>query len=328
MAEQNPFEGIKHYCDAAVESSTRGRHVLIVMITISGLSFFTCWNTLPSSWLISRIKTEKLVLAKWGRDCKEIPAAELTPEQCEQAERKEKLYHLSTEIELRADNTSDTEEARTHLLKSLSAELPSAMEVVEQRAILLKLINDQQRAEQKKRAVMNRLDKYTGLQIEHDMRIHVPFFGVSVDVNDNGVLSGLALVIILIWQRFSLLQESTSLKMAFRVAKEKDILREAYDYIAMRQVLTVVRTHERPDNALWDKIPVLLFLLPCFVLLLVLFNDIGTAVNGAAENLLGTVFSMSISVASIAIVIFFTIICLSIAADMGKTWNAVYEEVK
>ncbi|MDQ2922650.1 MAG: hypothetical protein M3R52_13695, partial [Acidobacteriota bacterium] len=56
MPEEPFSEEIKQHLDATTASSSRGRRVLIVLITASVLAFGAFWNSRQGSWINSRVR--------------------------------------------------------------------------------------------------------------------------------------------------------------------------------------------------------------------------------------------------------------------------------
>jgi hypothetical protein len=87
--------------------------------------------------------------------------------------------------------------------------------------------------------------------------VHVPFFGFGFDINDLGMLSGIAFVVMMMWLRLSLESEFRCVKMTFDRAKEidgpsspPDTLAHARRLLGMHQVFTHVPgvSAESADN--------------------------------------------------------------------------------
>lgn len=79
--------------------------------------------------------------------------------------------------------------------------------------------------------------------------IHIPAFGVSFDINDLGILSGVTFMVILIWLRVSLESELHSMRLTFAWAKRESVekatapkessgLAAAYQLLGTHQFLT------------------------------------------------------------------------------------------
>jgi hypothetical protein len=98
----------------------------------------------------------------------------------------------------------------------------------------------------------------SGVFVANRYFVHVPFFGMSFDVNDLGMLAGVGLVSILVLLRFSAGTELENLKLSFRETYRLKCFAEFYRMAAMRQVLTIPRLPERNPRPLerWLAKPV------------------------------------------------------------------------
>jgi|SRR5579864_4755496 len=96
-----------------------------------------------------------------------------------------------------------------------------------------------------KDAYTTRYKEYVASQtrafVEGTNLVHVPVFGVSVDVNDLAILSGVSFIVTLTWLLFCIRAEKENLGLTLDKAKSLDQLPEAYRILSMRQVLTVPR---------------------------------------------------------------------------------------
>jgi hypothetical protein len=100
---------------------------------------------------------------------------------------------------------------------------------------------------------------------DHVLVVTAPFFGISFDVNDLGLVGGLALIIILLLMRYSLSREIKNLNLSFREATEHDQLCEFYHSLAMRQVLTVPERKGEDQNRWLANFPKYLCILPAAI---------------------------------------------------------------
>ncbi len=93
------------------------------------------------------------------------------------------------------------------------------------------------------------------------LRVHVPFFDVEFDINDLGILAGMTFFLLLSWLCFSLYQESTNLELTFAKARsldkttDRDFLRDCYQRLSMREVLTIPPRLTTPSETEEKKPP-------------------------------------------------------------------------
>jgi hypothetical protein len=124
--------------------------------------------------------------------------------------------------------------------------------------------------------------------VEGSLIIRIPFFGITVDVNDLGVLGGIGFLLILSCYRFFLHREIANLRISFTVARikpegsDQDSLASFYSLLAMRQVFTIPEGgHERRSNFL-RYLPRLLTWIPTTLLFCVALHDLQTSWIGFA----------------------------------------------
>lgn len=228
---------LQNYVRTCAASIYRARFIVIVLITASVLTFFASWNSRGESWINKRIIRDEQAL-------KIFPAQNGKPSVgCNPSNPAENARLLSLK-------ESGLSEADYNAAKTYVCDMDKSREQLE-----------------------NHLRQLVTLKVEQVTRIHIPFFGVSIDINDLGLFAGLTFVVILLWFRFSLLRELNNIKIAFGMAgslhtdfnetvadsnnlkqevehrrKEKDQkpqwerqyarLRYCYDILAMQQVLT------------------------------------------------------------------------------------------
>jgi hypothetical protein len=119
---------------------------------------------------------------------------------------------------------------------------------------------------------------------ENSYVIRVPFFGITVDANDLGLLGGISFVVILVVLRFCISREIGNLKVSFREADRLGRLREFYRLLAMQQVFTVPEGTETRRDPLLLWVPKLFFLAPFVVHASVVGHDFLTSGIGRDLN--------------------------------------------
>lgn len=113
--------------------------------------------------------------------------------------------------------------------------------------------------------------------VENFLVVRVPFFGFSFDVNDLGLLGGIAFLVILGSFRFCISREVDNLRLSFDEAHRLRRLQEFYNLLAMRQVFTVPHTQYINRTVFLKVTPKLICWLPLLVHLAVTWNDFRTA---------------------------------------------------
>jgi hypothetical protein len=111
---------------------------------------------------------------------------------------------------------------------------------------------------------------------ENVLVVRVPFFGITLDINDVAPLGGLAFLVLLVMMRFCLSREADNLRLAFFEATSMKQGREFYRLLAMQQVLTVPpgTTIERTRLLVWT--PKVFVALPVLVHSLVAIHELDT----------------------------------------------------
>ncbi len=100
---------------------------------------------------------------------------------------------------------------------------------------------DEQKPSKNERAREAFLTNIIKEYVDHSFTIRVPFFGVTFDVNDLGLLVGIGLIIILLMLLYGLKGERRALEIGFEYARTRHMADEFYRIHAGRQVLTTPR---------------------------------------------------------------------------------------
>jgi hypothetical protein len=80
--------------------------------------------------------------------------------------------------------------------------------------------------------------------IDNAFVIRVPVVGFTFDINDLGLIGGLAFVAIMVMLRFSLTREVDNVRESFDAATRMNVLSDFYTLLAMHQVFTVPHSNE------------------------------------------------------------------------------------
>lgn len=146
---------------------------------------------------------------------------------------------------------------------------------------------------------------------ENTFSVKIPILGVSFDINDLGLFSGITFSLLLFILWFCLEREWENLQITFKEASQVD-LKQYYKIMSMSQVFTVPARENRDLNILWLIVPKILYLLPLFTQLLICLNDIATSsvVNSISEpatttyNLVNIISIVCISVLTITTIVY------------------------
>lgn len=306
---------LDQYVSHTVESSTRTRRVLIIMITASILGFTAFWNSRSGSWINSRIALSQYAYKYW--------------DECQGTFRDALLaQYWETCAAPRGPN-------RWHSQRSI-CEIESAQRWADlcHRISSYKMLRKfHSRAE-----VGKRTEKLEALRDDHVTVVHIPFFGVDFDVNDLGILGGATFVILLLWFRFSLYQELRNLDITFRLAEyldktqRKTLLRYTYQNLSMGQVLATppklpVIPRRQRAQLFWDNISKSLYILPALVQLIICAYDYRTY-NIAKMIAPGSAFRiMLVSFVLFVIALLLTVNCIQLSIRTSQLWRDKSEEI-
>lgn len=289
---------LKQYTDAAKESTNRTRHILLVMIVASILLFAAVWNSRISGWGYSR-----LVIARAAQDI-------LKHDQDQRDWKNEKYRPVDLLETLENKNDRDRYERAKKFL--------SMSRVTSEQAEPALFWAQQVRAEQ------------VG-------RIQVPVLGISIDVNDVGMLGGFSLTVLLIWANYSLWHHNNNLRLALDFATEvgeKDLkdgrnrlLYHTYQNLAMSQVLTIP---PRPKTkriggpgflkTTLRSVSKLLYVLPLFVQAAIVWHDWGTKEIGNMINPEATRTVLITGRVFLALILVLTLMTLFMWATINRRW--------
>jgi hypothetical protein len=186
-----PDVAIDKYIDAAKSASNRSRSVVLVLVTASIISFAAARNSRSEGWMSQRLERAQTALLFCGNP--------------------------------KGSNQPDFD--NKEVLDQLKPQKPSLgpkdqMMVAERRKNLAKSFYDL-----RYRSCNDLTDAAKELEkayIENSDLIHVPFFGLSFDINDLGLLSSVTFVVVLIWLRLCLESELDSVRVTFQRAQELD----------------------------------------------------------------------------------------------------------
>jgi hypothetical protein len=162
--------------------------------------------------------------------------------------------------------------------------------------------------------------------IENVLTIHAPFFGLTIDVNDLGILGGFTFVVLLLWYQFARWQEWRNLKRVFASVPDAH-RRDAYLALSMCQVLTVPPELDAKsgDKASWQatlsSVVVLLILLPFCVEVVVLGQNLVTMKFGSILSNKNAWIVLIASFVFTSFTLSLSIRAIKIGFDIRRTWR-------
>src|SRR5579871_3069223 len=181
-----PTNEIDSYIEASKSASSRSRFVVLVLVTGSIISFAAAWNSRHDGWMNQRLQLAKIAVLF-----------------CEHPKLNEPDWGDSATIEKLATRLEElriSKKPKSH--DAAEKQRDQAKDFYKPRFRSCADLNDG----------LQELDK---VNVENSDLIHVPFFGLSFDINDLGMLSGITFVIVLIWLRLSLESELRSVRIIF-----------------------------------------------------------------------------------------------------------------
>jgi hypothetical protein len=166
--------------------------------------------------------------------------------------------------------------------------------------------------------------------------VNVPFFGVSFDINDLGILGGIAIVVLMAILYFSLNREYTNLLHTFRVAEQKGLLKHVYTILAMKQVLARPRLPMLEERVNTEEylaegsvnrrsglraVPRVVIAIPVVILMLVFIQDLSTNVIGSSLSKPYTMAVTLFTLTSLIISSYLCFQCWTIWQQLDHTWK-------
>lgn len=239
---------VKDFIDAVAVAGARSRLVLIFLVVTSVLSFASFWKTLPAAWMNARADAA-------GAGVEYVATAAATKLADYKGPEKKTLndvYLYTFPIIEDLDKSHLKHESPDSRIAALKR-----LEVGREVAIAKKLRNLQHATDFRDALEKQRLENVT--------IVRLPLFGVTFDVNDSGMLSGITFTILLLMLRIALKRECESFWTLKDVLQTVPDRRTAYLLLSTTQVMTVaphLRDHNR--DPFWKVVPkVLLWMPPC-----------------------------------------------------------------
>jgi hypothetical protein len=289
--------------EATKEASDRARGVLLVTQIACIVIFMAGWHELPWGWTFTRMHT--LQAAVWVLDCVDQKHVALGTETAKTKDY-DQCHFLdvpdSKTTALQPFTPDEIDRARTYLKagRLTSAEAKKALEAVHA-------------------SVSDRI-----------MNVSVPFLGITLDINDLGILGGITFTLLLVWFDLSLRREQQNLAFTFKTKSSED-LESAYKLLSMTQVLTITPETKVGENRIrrsWCQfVERALICTPLLVQLFVVGVDYGT--SGFARLLNPGFARAQVSMESglLAIVLLLTIWCGLKAKAIDREWEGAYKRL-
>ena len=346
---------IRSFVESQIVASNRSRNVLLILSTASLLAFVGFWNSKPLSWTNSRIELlsrnleylkgrksiieREQALAKLNAKCSDEEKARQsstpTPSNARQSNRTalNRLVPVETpkadsacspdlmtrersDIELERNfviNGNEYATARAHYEQTSKPSVFGGSSTLALDDLLLKT------EETLRSTLRNRQDNVLSLRI--------PFFGISFDINDLSLVSGITFTIILIWLRLSLWTELNSTQQVFERVDVKDLkeVKDYYEYLGTRQVFTIPLSFDEQikkyGERQWRLMIILLIALPVALQGLLLANDLYTTDIGLGISSKNTIIVLISGFFFLATTFVLMFSCLSIVLAINHHWR-------
>ena len=312
--------------DSAKQASDRGRQVLLVIQITCIVIFVAAWHEIPDGWTHARLRTAQASV--WFLDCQTAahPESEsATPGKTEVTDPK------------KDQSISEKRHDECHYLvdQSLVDPQPSACSRTEREPFCSDEIKRAKTyitlARLTPAEARKRLETLQSAFIEHTITVSVPFFGITLDVNDVGLLGGITFLLVLTWLLFSIRREAENVGLLFSTASDQD-LGGIYRLLDMSQVLTVPPRKQLKRKPvfryLWLCLDRILFFPPLFLQGFVVWDDYRTLPRGRVLNpdLANTEFGWEVGLLIAISVI--TFLCLVKAKEVSEHWEQAHNRLE
>ncbi|MBI4664392.1 MAG: hypothetical protein HY735_36820 [Verrucomicrobia bacterium] len=290
MLDQDTFGS---YLEAVTISAKRARTILMLIATASILALTALWNIIPTSWLSGEIKLARYAHANNAYD----PATPPPPDKNDAAVfNRARLYCKNTGLVPRTLSTNTA---------ARSAEL---MEIRER--------------------LQAKIDELRKTQREKFNFVTIPFFGVTFDVNDLGLTSGIAFSVLLMMYRYSRARELANLRLAFAAAKRTKEPSACYDLLSMNQVFDIPPAEDNQRPVIWRVPPRILDIMPIIAQILILYADYRSKGIAFIISPINAYISLGTNIALLLINTALTASCLLIARTVDAEWAREFKKWK
>ncbi len=335
--EQFTIQIIEQHVKALGVAAGKSRITIIILVTASILAIICAMNSRPSSWFAKRISSVKNAIKYF-----EFPDErnnELIKTDFEQ-----QLYKELERIVIR-DEVDSTVISELPLGVSLKAPIGLVQSEHEAQKFFQEIERNKDEIiktaqfiaffnESSKKNLEERLGKLEEQKLENIVFVKLPFFGISFDVNDLAILSGLSFTIILLLLRFSLNRELTNIKnitgyiQDYEKKYKRDIWRYYHSLMGNELVFMLPKTRGFSDSyevvsnrEIWNFIPKTLLLLPIISYGLVIKNDLSSLEIGMAIDAYNTIQSLTFSGIFLLLMLLLANNCRLIWNQIEKAWN-------
>jgi hypothetical protein len=233
--ERQKYEDVKGYLEANGQASARTRYLIVVLIVASVLTAVGVLNSLQESWMSRRIgllrSSDSPYLVKY---IGQYPSRTDYDKRWQEAYVRDLGTYDSYQQSIPQAAGSACKPCPTRPGQNWFTTQPNP-EWYFQRA------NEEYERDKGlyERRYLAFLSGASTALVDNRFFVRVPFLGMTFDVNDLGMLSGVGLVSILLLLWFSSGTELENLRSSFTETQKLKCLAEFYRLAAMRQVLTI-----------------------------------------------------------------------------------------
>ncbi|HVI10379.1 MAG TPA: hypothetical protein VND65_18970 [Candidatus Binatia bacterium] len=320
--ERQRFEDVEGYLKAAGEASARTRSLIVVLIVASVLTAVGVLNSLPESWMSRRF--EQLRSSDSPYLIKYIGQRPLRADYDKQWQemfiRDRARYDAYQQAKLaRAGGAGYVSCKTTPCDPSPEGWFTSAPNW----SWYVQRADEEYRkdAELYDRRYHAFLEGTSSALVDNRFFVHVPFFGMTFDVNDLGILAGVGLVSVMLLLWFSCGTELENLRVSFTETQKLKCLAEFYRLAAMRQVLTIPPLPGREIRwfEIWLAKPV--YFIPLAVYLWLFIEDLNTNWIGRQLDTLRMKILVGCELLSLAAIIALAIQTFIRSRKIDTTWS-------
>lgn len=284
--------------DATQGSSDRARWVLLTLQVTCIVIFMALWHETPFAWTYSRLQTAQA--AVWLLDCGTNHPENADSAAAGSQDKHPECHYIDTNGKP-LDRPFSADEIRRAQRFLAEWRLPP-----EQAREQLKELQE---------SMVNRA-----------MNVSVPFLGITLDVNDLGLLGGASFLLLLVWFYYSLQREERNVAALFQATRDED-LSDVYELLAMTQVLTIPPRPAASPSRFWGKLPALLFWMPSLVQILVLLNDAETLYRSIVVGRWFGVTEFAASLLFLLAMVWTTSQCAAKSGEVFDHWQGAFRRL-
>jgi hypothetical protein len=240
-------------------------------------------------------------------------------------------------------------EARAAMNRELAKGIPPTTREEKEYAYdcLARPLTDHERAlalgylQHRRHSLADAKQNVSALRLIANDRVTVPVLGISFDINDLSMISGIAFCILLSWFYFAVRRQQQDVSRVFEIARgckvaddgspgeiAKNGIEDAYDLLKMTQVLAVPPTQSKDISWLrrLTRLPNLILWTPALAELAVLINDMQTL--SAADYLSPLVnrAETALAVYLFGYILYKTVRCFGLLGEINREWVRAWNE--